>query len=218
MKKAALAAVVLALAFCACAFAKYAPEVLKVTGDVKVMKKDAAGWTAAAEKMSVSDGDRFRTAADGSVVIGFVLGRKNIAIIGPDTEAVVASGREPTYTIDLQKGEATLLILNLPESSTFEVTTPAGVGGAKGTGWRVLTDGDVSTFEAYDNTIYVKGLYADGSVTEDTTFVDMGYKTTVRKLQIPGPVEKLAPADMDRWNAWRDEVMDLQAKAAEVHN
>jgi hypothetical protein len=106
--------------------------------------------------------------------------------------------------------------MSLPEDSTFEVRTPTGVSGARGTGWRSATDGQRSSFEAYDNTIYVKGLNPDGSVMEEETDVDMGYKTTVERFEKPGRIEKLTEREMERWNSWRDDVKNREAKSNEV--
>jgi len=215
MKTIVIAVAAIAL-FASCAFAQYAPEVLSVKGDPKIMKKGSASWAGCAAKTAVADGDRIKTAKGEEVVVGFVQDRKNIIKIGGDSEAVVMSGREPVYEINLLSGEAMALVMSLPEDSEFIIRTPAGLSVARGTGWRSVTDGATATFEAYDNTIYVKGIDADGVAMENETFVDMGYKTVVKKLEQPGPVQKLSPEDIDRWNAWRDGVKDLQAKAAEV--
>jgi hypothetical protein len=203
------------LAFCVCAFAQYAPEVIKVTGDPKIMKKGADQWVSCKLKMNVGNGDKIRTAKDDSVEIGFVDNRKNLVKVGGDSEVVVVKGDDP-YLVELINGEALALLMSLPEDSTFEVRTPTGVSGARGTGWRSATDGQRSSFEAYDNTIYVKGLNPDGSVMEEETDVDMGYKTTVERFEKPGRIEKLTEREMERWNSWRDDVKNREAKSNEV--
>lgn len=213
----ALSVVMAVALFPACAFAQYAPEVLKITGDPKIMKKAQAAWTSASVKMALSDGDRIKTAKGESIEIGFIDNRKNLIRIGGDTDAIIVSGQNP-YTVELINGEVAVLLMGLPEDSVFQVKAPTGISVARGTGWRSLTDGKTSTFEAYDNTIYVKGINADGSIMEYETFVDMGYKTVVGRYQSPGTVEKLTSQDIDRWNVWRNEVKNREAKSSEVND
>jgi hypothetical protein len=211
IKTAVLAAIVI-FAACSCAFAQYMPEVLRVKGDPKIMKKGSGTWTSCKADSKVADGDRIKTAKDEVVVVGFVENRKNIVRIGSDSEAVITDGTEPDYAVDLLNGEAMALLLNLPQDSQFEVRTPAGIAYAHGTGWKSITDGKVSTFEAYDNSIYVRGVYADGRPMDNPTFINMGYKTTVNRLALPAPVQRISPPDIDRWNAWRDEVKYIQLR------
>ena len=211
MKTIVAAVAVLAL-FASTAFAQYAPEVLRVKGDPKIMKKGADAWASCKENMSVVDGDRIKTSKDELVVIGFVENRKNIVRVGGDSEVVMIDGLEPDYTISLMNGELLILLLSLPQDSNFVVSTPAGVSSARGTGWRALTDDKASTFEAYDNSIYVKGVYADGKPMEYGMVVNMGYSTVVKRSGPPAPVQRLIPGDVDRWNAWRDEVKYIQLR------
>lgn len=206
---------VIALFICSCAFAQYSPEVIKVTGDPKIMKQGSDKWASCKLNMAVGNGDKIRTAKADSVEIGFVEDRKNLVKVGADSDVVVLSGRNP-YLVELVSGEAMALLMSLPEDSTFEVRTPTGVSGARGTGWRSLTDGKKSTFEAYDNTIYVKGVNPDGSVMEEETLVDMGYKTVVDRFEKPGLVERLTDREMQRWNEWRDDVKNREARQNEV--
>jgi hypothetical protein len=211
----AVSVAVMMFAVCSCAFAQYAPEIIKVTGEPKIMKKGSDKWVGCKLNMAVNNGDKIKTVKGDSLEIGFAEHGKNLVKIGSSSDVVVISAQDP-YRVDLINGEAMALLTNLPENSIFEVRTPTGVSGARGTGWRSLTDGKKSAFEAYDNTIYVKGVNADGSVMEEETLVDMGYKTVVERLEKPGLVEKLTDRDMERWNTWRDEVKNREAKSAEV--
>jgi hypothetical protein len=210
--------IAVSIVLCSGAFAQYTPEVVRVKGSPKIMKSGMSSWSDCKEGLLLGNGDRIKTAKEDAVTVGFVQDRKNIIKICPDSEAVIASGQEPVYVVDLLSGEAMALLLSLPEKSTFAVKTPTGVSVAKGTGWKSITDGLVSTFEAYDNSIYVKGLYADGTAMDNEIFVDMGYKTVVKKLMQPEPIQRLAPEDIDRWNAWRDELENKEAKSTEVSN
>lgn len=186
-------------------FAQYVPEVLFVRGDPQIMKKGADRWTGCKVKMAVNDGDRIRTSKDESVEVGFVELRKNIVKIGADSDVVVVSGQDP-YLINILNGETMALLAGLPKGSNFQIKTPTGLSGARGTGWRSITDGIRSTFESYVNAIYVKGIDRSGKPMDEELIVDRGYKTTVNQFEAPERVERLMAEDFDRWNAWRDEV------------
>ncbi len=200
------------------AFAQFAPEVLKVRGDARIMKKGASEMVPLTEKMNVANGDTIKTGNDGVVAVGFVENRKNLIRIGNNTEAVIESGNMPVYSVNLIRGDVIALVLSLPQDSTFLIKTSDGISTAIGTGWRGVTDGDGSTFEAFDNSITVNGIYADGSPMMATTFLNEGYMTTVKKLSAPGPVAKIPPADVDLWNDWRNEVKNIMAELSMIKN
>ena len=200
------------------AFAQFAPEVVRVRGEAMIMKSGAAEWAPVTEGINIANGDTIKTGNDGMVAVGFVENRKNLIRIGKNTEAVIESGNMPVYSVNLIRGDVIAFVLSLPQDSTFQITTSDGISTATGTGWRAVTEGDGSTFEAFDNSITVNGIYADGSLIMATTFVNMGYMTTVKKLSAPGPVMKIPPADIDLWNAWRDEVKDIMAKSSMIKN
>lgn len=197
--------ILLALGCCVSAWAQYAPEVLAVKGSPKIMKKTSGSWAVCSRNMTVDNGDRIRTLKDEAVDIGFVEDRKNVVRIGANSDAVVVSGQNP-YSIDLLNGEAMALLASLPEDSNFEIKTPTGLSGARGTGWRSVTDGTVSEFGSYENVIYVKGIDRSGQPMEEELLVDMGYKTTVGQFERPERIERLTEADFERWNAWRAEM------------
>lgn len=217
MKTFVIAIAVIAL-FASCAFAQFAPEVLRVRGDAQIMKKGASDWIAITEKMNVNDGDTIKTGQDGVVAVGFVENRKNLVRVGKDSEVVITDGIAPDFSVKLVRGEAIALVLSLPQNSMFEIATIAGVSRARGTGWRAKIDGDTATFEAFDNSITARGLYADGSLMFESTFVNMGYMTTVTKFSAPITPVRIPPADMDLWNTWRDEVKDIMAKSTMIGN
>lgn len=217
MKKLIAAVAVLAL-LASSAFAQFAPEVVRVRGDAQIMKSGASEWTPVTEKMNIADGDRIKTGKDGVVAVGFVENRKNLVRVGKDSEVVITDGIAPNFSVKLVRGDAIALVLSLPENSVFEIATIAGVSRARGTGWRAKIDGDIATFEAFNNSISVNGLYADGSLMLESTFVNMGYMTTVKKFSAPVTSVRIPPADVDLWNTWRDEVKDIMAKANMVSN
>lgn len=186
-------------------FAQYAPQIQVVKGTPKILKKDTSSWSDCKVRMDIGNGDRIRTGKDESVEIGFVDLRQNVVKIGSNSDVVIVSGQDP-YLIDILSGETMALLANLPEGSSFQIKTPTGLSGARGTGWRAFTDGiSSSVFEAYLNAIYVQGIDASGNPMDEIV-LDSGYKTFVDKFMAPGRLERLTAQDYDRWNTWREEV------------
>jgi hypothetical protein len=97
------------------------------------------------------------------------------------------------------------LIKNLPKDSTFKIKTPTAISGARGTGWESSTDGSRSTFNTFENAIYVKGIDQSGSEMEGELEVKSGFKTTVDKFEKPQALEKLSDKDIERWNSWKED-------------
>ena len=202
-----MAVVIVAMAvICTAAWAQYRPPVvLGLAGDAQIMKKGSAAWTPCIVGMAIAQDDSIKTGPEGSVTVGSALGRKNLVTIAPNSDAVVSAG-DNIFAISLSKGEATVLVATLPKDSVFELRTPAAVTGAIGTGWSVWTDGQTTIARAHENTIYVKGIKADGTPMEENLYVDSGYQTTVKKYDAPVSVERLSPEAVAKWSEWREKV------------
>ena len=110
-------------------------EVVTVTGEPKMMREGADAWTVCAAGMALGNGDRVKTGRNESVDIMYFSDKRNIVMIGENSDVVVVKDAAPC-AIALLSGEAMALIKNLPKGSTFEIKTPAGISGARGTGWR----------------------------------------------------------------------------------
>ncbi|MCM8761395.1 MAG: hypothetical protein NC933_04610, partial [Candidatus Omnitrophica bacterium] len=103
---------------------------------------------------------------------------------------------------------------NIPKGSSFEIRTPAGISGARGTGWGSKTDGETAIFSSYENAIYVKGINRDGSVMEGELTVSEGFRAVVDKFERPERLEQISRADIDRWNGFRQEVIGRSPEIA----
>jgi hypothetical protein len=196
-------AVMMLTVFTTCVWAL--PEVLSIKGNPKILRNGTDKWTECAVKMVINNGDKISTSKNESVEISSVYVKKNIVKIGPESEALCFFDKSP-YSVELLNGEAVAFMANLPKNSLFEVRTPAGISGAKNTGWMGQTDGKVSTFTAFANTIYVKGINLDGSIMAEELLVDRGYLTVVKKYEKPMNVTRASQAAIAEWNNWREEI------------
>jgi hypothetical protein len=98
------------------------------------------------------------------------------------------------------------LLKSLPSGSTFEVKTPAGVSGARGTGWRSDTDGRRATFAAFENKIYVAGIDRAGNRMAGELTVESGMKTMVDRFEAPSRLERITEREMNQWNDFKKDV------------
>ena len=193
---------------CGAAFGADCPsEVVAVTGEPKVMKQDAKSWTPCVTGMELANGDRVKTGANESVDIMYYSDRRNIVMIDGNADVVIVK-EEETCALSLLNGEAMALIKNLPKGSTFEVKTPAGISGARGTGWASRTDGERATFNAFEDSIYVKGVDRSGNAMAGELIVNAGFGTTVDRFERPERLERLSGGAMERWDRWKAAVTD----------
>ena len=180
-------------------------KVIFMKGSPKIMKMGASGWEGCKLDMIIDNGDRIKTLKEETVELSFVKGDSNIVRVEENSDVVIKKTTSP-YSIELLDGAAMSLIKNLPKGSMFEVRTPAGIGGARGTGWESSTDGSRSTFNTFENSIYVKGIDQSGAEMEGELEVKSGFKTIVDKFEKPQALEKLSDKDIEKWNSWKEDI------------
>ncbi|MFA6610369.1 MAG: FecR domain-containing protein, partial [Candidatus Omnitrophota bacterium] len=115
-------------------------KIVHVKGEPKMMKAGSSDWNVCKYGMTIGNGDRVKTVKDEAVEISFSDKRDNVIKVEGDSDVYVAKSDSP-YSINLVNGSIMTLLNNLPKDSKFEVRTPAGLSGARGTGWRSATDG-----------------------------------------------------------------------------
>ena len=179
-------------------------EIVSLKGEPKIMKNGSDEWVSCAVRMALDHGDRVRTAAGESVNIMYFSSRMNIVSISEKSDVVIAKGAP--CAIELVNGEAMALIKQMPKGSTFEVKTPVGISGARGTGWGSSTNGEQATFSSYEDSIYVKGVDRSGNAIAGELVVEQGFRATVYMFEKPKRLEKLSGADMDKWNSWKESI------------
>jgi hypothetical protein len=190
-----------------------AVRIIFVKGSPKIASVDAEEWSDCVVGMDVKNGDRVRTLADEAVEISFAAGNPNVIRIGENSDVLVKKGESP-YSIELLNGEVMTLLRKLPKRSTFEIRTPAGLSGARGTGWRSSTTGDRAMFEVFEASIYAKGIDRAGQVMTEELVVESGWKTVVDRFERPERLERLSAGDMERWNSWKDDARERLEKSA----
>ncbi len=186
-------------------------KVIYIQGMPKIMKAGSTEWNDCKTGMAMDNGDRVKTMKDEAVELSFSDTRDNVIRVEGDSDVYVTKGEDP-YIIKLANGAVMALLNNLPKNSKFEVRTPAGLSGARGTGWRSSTDGVRSTFDAYERSIYVSGIDASGNESGDSLVVDSGFRASVEKFERPGALEKLSDKDMERWNSWKADLAGRQGE------
>lgn len=181
--------------------------IILVKGVPKIMKQGSATWDACAKDMAVNNGDRIKTLKGEAVEISFAGDNKRIVKIGENSEMYIRKNESP-YSIELVSGEAMALLEKLPKGSTFEIRTPTGISGARGTGWGANASELKSIFKSFENVIYVKGIDAAGNEIPGELEVREGWQSIVDKFEKPGALEKLESGDREQWNEWKNDVME----------
>lgn len=209
-RKVLLSATVISLSlflFSGIAESKDTAAIILIKGVPKIMKQGSVTWDACKKNKAISNGDRIKTLKGEAVEISFSDDNSRIVKIGENSDVYIRKIESP-YSIELVNGEAMALLEKLPEGSTFEIRTPTGISGARGTGWGVTASELKAIFKSFENTIYVKGIDAAGNEIPGELEVREGWQSIVDKFEKPGALERLESGDLDRWNEWKNDVMD----------
>lgn len=181
-------------------------RIVFLEGNPKIMKAGINIWDPCVLDMAVSSGDRIKTREGESVEITFAKKNSNVMRIEPGSDVFIKKSESP-YSIELLNGTAMALIKDLPKGSTFEIRTPFGLSGARATGWIASTDGAAALFGAFEDSIYAAILDENGNVKGDMVTVMEGWKAILEKDKAI-MLERLAAGDIQRWNEWRQDVLN----------
>lgn len=200
-------AVILALTFVFAIFSKAEDDVkiIYTSGSPKIMRSGTDTWNDCRAGMVVATGDRIKTASGEAVEVSFLGNKANVVRVGENSDAFIKISHSP-YSVELLNGEVMALLKKLPKGSLFQVKTPTGLSGARGTGWGSRTDGTSSTFSAFENSIYAQGLDGSGNPAGSEVDVASGWKTMVARGGLPAGLERLTDEEWDRWNRWREDL------------
>ena len=187
-------------------------RVIFVKGDPKIMKEAKGQWEDCRLDTVIDNGDRIKTVQAEEVEVSFLKNNGNILRIQENSDVFVRKGEVP-YSIELLNGQTMALISSLPKGSTFEIRTPTGISGARGTGWGAGTDGVSSLFSSFMNNIYVSGMDKNGKPTGKAIDLKSGWKAAVAKFGFPSKPEKLTAAEMERWNKWLEALSNRLGKS-----
>ncbi len=193
-----------------------AVKVMFLQGEPKINKVNTDAWAICRKDMVIDNGDKIKTERGEFVELSFSGDNSKIVRIGENSDTVIRK-KEAPYSIELLRGHILAHIKNLPAGSTFEVRTPVGISGARGTGWESDTDGQRATFAAHEESIYARGIDQAGNAMEGELIVSEGWKTDVERFEKPSEIERLSAAEMDRWDGWKESIADrLPEQAAQA--
>ena len=184
-----------------------------VKGNPQIMESGKMTWRACTEGATVDEGDRIRTKEGEAVELSFGEDRNNLIKIEENSDVIVRKISLPDRQLELVNGEVFSMMKKLPSRSTFEVRTPAGLSGARGTGWGTKTDGKSMTARSYEKNIYVKGIEKSGKPMKKELIVKAGWKTKFGKFEKPALLERLSRKEQKRWRAWKRDI-NKRLKAA----
>ncbi len=122
-------------------------KVIKVDGDVQVMKKDSSTWIPAEEGMILSEGDIIKTGKVGAALLniqgdaeGSLVRLRESTTLALDILKEDTSTNKKVTVLDLSIGKVLIQAEKLKSGSRFEVKTPTSVVGVRGTKFAVEVD------------------------------------------------------------------------------
>ena len=191
----------------ASSFAENQTRIFYIKGKPNIMKEGLPNWKACKVNMPISNGDRIKTEKGEAVEVSFLDDKSNIVRIEENTDAYIRKCVAP-YRIELLNGAAMALIKKLPKGSKFEIATPVGLSGARGTGWRSSTSGASADFQCYESSIYVQGMDQNGNMIEGELTVNSGWEAFLDQFEKPERLGKLSEDDMAKWNQWKSDLTE----------
>ena len=192
-------------------FSAEAALIVSVAGVPKITKSSNNEVRTCKTGMEVNPGDVISTLLDERVDIA--LDDKADRILRIDENSYVRINTQDF--INLSRGTIYAKIKSMPKDSKFEVRTPVAICGARGTGWKVETNDEKSSFSAFENSIYVKGIDQAGNIMPDELIVKDGWKTDVAKFEKPEKLRELSKAEMKEWGDW---VKGLASPSSKVND
>jgi len=193
---------------------KDAAEIIHVVGNPQIMRAEKGVWEACTAGSFVREGDKIHTKREEAVELSFERTHKNVVRIGEGSEVIIGEVSPARNSIELENGGILSLMRKLPPKSTFEIKTPAGISGARGTGWGTKTDGSRMTASSFERSIYVQGIQASGSPLEGKMILKAGQKTTFGKFKKPSTLERITRKERHNWLMWKRDLYKRIGKMA----
>lgn len=185
--------------------------VFNLSGKVEVLSAGSAddGWVDAAQDAKLRSGDKIRTGDGAFAELSF--NEDQIVRVGPMSTAViwVKNGEK----LELVDGEIYATVDNLPSGSSFEIRTPAGLSGARGTDWLTRVGNEEMVVESYSGKPFVRNIEQDGTVSREETIILPGFRTNVAKFQKPVAQIRVPEARMKEWINWKEQVRPRVSEA-----
>jgi len=78
--------------------------------------------------------------------------------------------------------------------------------GVRGTDWLTKADKENTVVHAYENSLYVKGIKKDGSLTREETVIPAGHMTSIGRFQKPQAPQRLPDQARMKWSALKNDM------------
>ncbi|MCK5305671.1 MAG: FecR domain-containing protein [Candidatus Omnitrophica bacterium] len=181
--------------------------IIRLKGNVKVLKSGEADWEKARQAMQLVSGDSVKTGKVGSFAeLCFNYSeeskKKNVIRVNAGTQIKLEKIKPNDTEVKLDKGELFCIVEKMKKGSTFKVRTPVAICGARGTGW-VVKHASKTIGSCFEHSIYMEPLDDSGNPTGDKQNVNEGHKKTIGSGEYASPIRKISPWQKRRWNSWR---------------
>ncbi len=144
--------------------------ILSFAGDVKIIPSGGTDPVFCNPGMILKEGTRIITGEESYLEMAFDRSSRNIVIVKENSEVVIRlDGIDKISLID---GKMYTLLRELKKGATFRVRTPSAICGARGTGWSVSADENVTEIISFDGRVFVRGINSDGSGAEEEVWIE----------------------------------------------
>ncbi|MBU1784504.1 MAG: FecR domain-containing protein [Candidatus Omnitrophica bacterium] len=171
--------------------------IVTVDGKVQVDEQGNGTWITAVPGMRLKTGAGIKTDRASMAEIVYDAEGLNIVNIDEKTRVIVKKG-----SINLEDGSVLVNFYNLASGSEFVVKTPTAACGIRGSGMGVDFINDMTVVRAFEDSVYVRGLDANGNEVGIEVIIPEGWKSAVESGQAPEPPEELSVNELKVWDAW----------------
>jgi hypothetical protein len=189
--------IVLLFGTACCAHASEATiNVVALAGDVKIISAGETRAVTGQPGMRLKEGSQVLTGAESFAEIALNVTGSNIVKIKENSK--VAIRLEGEDKIELIDGEIFMLLRGLQRGEVFRVKTPCATCGARGTGWKTATDGNVTDVAVFEGRVFVRGVKKDGTPMEDKHWIKEGYETKIKKFERPERAARISEDKLEK--------------------
>ena len=181
----------------------YEVAVINFQGEVQVDPNSDGNWLKPRIGMKLKKESLIKTGTDSFIEVVFDSEGLNVLRIKQKTLITIQNAR-----VDLKNGSVLAAFANLKEGSTFSVKTPTAVCGIRGSGMGVDYIDNMTIVSAYEHSVYVQGLDANGSSVGQEIVIPEGWKVRVLQHGITDPPSDLTDNEMEIFEAWVAFVID----------
>ena len=175
----------------------YEVAVVALKGDVQVDTDGSGKWIKPWIGMKLKKNAILTTGSNSYVDVVFDADGLNTLRIKADTKTTIQEA-----SVKLTQGSVFAAFANIAKGSSFKVNTPTAVCGIRGSGMGVSYINEITSVQAFEHSVYVRGLDAQGLEVGKEVVIPQGWKTQVLTNGNTTPPASLTENEKKIFDAW----------------